>query len=47
MLIERKGKQIEVSEKAFRIVYAPQGFKEVQEKKKVPRKTTIEDVNEQ
>ena len=42
MLIEREGKQIEVSEKAFRVVYAPQGYKEVQVKKKTTRKAEEE-----
>jgi len=45
MLIEREGKQIEVSEKAFRVVYAPFGYKVVQAKKRTTRKAE-EDKNE-
>lgn len=34
MKIEKDGNQIEVTEKAYRVVYAPRGYKEVKQTRK-------------
>jgi hypothetical protein len=36
--VKRDDKEIEVSEKAYEVVYKPLGFKEVKEKKKADKK---------
>lgn len=40
MKVEKEGHTLEVTEKAYRVVYAPKGYKEV---KKTTRKSTKKD----